>query len=1367
MAISTNGVMLTRLTGALYNQQLSASTYSEILAGNTTAASLNAWANAAVAADFGTKTDLQVATTLITNVGLSSVTGLDNWVAAQLTAGGTAKRGETIISLLNSYSNMDTTEAIYGASVATFNIKVDASQALSQTSGNTGGTYATVSAATPVAAYTLLSGVDLKTTAAGDDVFTSVNTATSQTLNAGDNINGGAGNDTLNITSTSALAAGTGVTSTGIESVAITATTGAFSLDATTMSGITSVTNSGSTGADVTVSGLTAKVAVNLTGANASTTITHAAAAVVGTADALALTLNGANTTTSGTLTANGFETINVNAVGATGSSATALTISDDSLQTLAITGTGASAIVATLNGAGGSVVGTVTGGEGAETLTITPGSSALLSISTGAGNDRVNVSSIAATHTIAGGDGTDTLSTSVSISATTGANISGFETVRISAAGVTVALPVTNTVGTLSIVDAVGGTLTNLATGGTVNLRDGGAATVTNTLGWTGLTDAITVNVGASTSTGSTGAGTATLVTAALIDTATINNLQANTDVTGRSMGVSSAVLKTLTVASAGSAPITITGGGAALTTVDASGVNGAVTNSATMISTAGFTLKTGAGADAISGGIFNDTLDGGAGNDTLTGSVGVDSLTGGTGADTYVFAANATGSIVSNQAAPDTVVGFVSGTDKLSITNETSGAVTAFLNNYATFTQGSAAALADGRPGLAFFVTGDNTLYVQSTAGTQRALDTAIYFPGVTSFAATDLALGSQGTGNTVSLTLASANVSTSLATGASGVTSVLDDAISTTGLLLIGSSINGGAGTDTLTISTDPTGAAAANTTVTLVTRVEGVENISLTAGNATNALTMPSTAGLTVTNASATAGSIVTLGAAGAGQSFVATGAGANTVILGGGLGNSATMTGAAGIVQAVTLGAAGQSASTGAGNDTISSTGARALGSTFAMGAGTSDVLTISDASTVVLRAAAVVGGASAFSGVETVVLTGISTLDVTPTAALAVTQGAGATTVTGNGTAGLITVAANGANQLDLAGTSNFAVTAAGTAAVVHAATGTLAFTAAAGIANTVTSSTATEVTINATAQTSVVSTFGGTSNLTVSGLGVATTGTGGFTEASTHTGAAVTTTLNVSGALISTSTLAGALGTVTVNDSHTGVDAGASTVLATGTLTGRVINVTQSGATGGFILTGTNAATITATAGVHQMTGGDGADTITGFTGSDTITGGAGADIINVGTGGTDSIINAPTTSTGIALGFAHSTAVPANGVVIGTAGMDKVTNFGTGDTITLSGLTTVVNPFIRNGGSMSTGTLTTTQVQAMIVGNYDATLNQFTVNTGGSTTLFVYDDDGVTAGGGLRGIVLVGYVDFNQNDTIGVTGIVTSVAG
>ena len=471
MAITTNGLQLARIAGAVFNQQLSASDYSEILASNKTAAELDAWANAAVAAEFKGKTTTNIATTLLANLGLSSVVGLDAWVAAQLTAGGgVAKAGATLLSMLNDFSNM-TADVTFGASATTFNTKATASQLLSQTAGTATGTYAAVSAAAPVAAYTLLTGVELKTTGAGDDVFTTVNTSASQTLNAGDNINGGTGNDTLNITSTSLLVAGTGVTSTGIESVVITATSADFSLDAATMTGVTSVTNSGSTnGANVAVSGLTAKVAVNLTGNNNSTTITHAAAAVVGTADALALTLNGANTSNLGTLTVNGFETINAAATGATGSATQSLTILDDSLQTLAITGAGASNITATLSGASGVVVGTVTGGDGAETLTITPGASALLSISTNAGNDRVNISAIAATHTIAGGEGTDTLSTtSASITTVTGANISGFETVRI-AGGAAVALPATNTVATFTITDGLGGTLTNLAASGTVN---------------------------------------------------------------------------------------------------------------------------------------------------------------------------------------------------------------------------------------------------------------------------------------------------------------------------------------------------------------------------------------------------------------------------------------------------------------------------------------------------------------------------------------------------------------------------------------------------------------------------------------------------------------------------------------------------------------------------------------------------------------------------------------------------------------------------------------------------------------------------------------------------------------------------------
>ena len=1344
MAISTNGVMLTRLTGALYNQQLSASTYSEILAGNTTAASLNAWANAAVAADFGTKTDLQVATTLITNLGLSAVPNLDTWVAAQLTAGGTAKRGETIISLLNSYSNMDTTEAIYGASVATFNIKVDASQALSQTSGNTGGTYATVSAATPVAAYTLLSGVDLKTTAAGDDVFTSVNTATSQTLNAGDNINGGAGNDTLNITSTSALAAGTGVTSTGIESVAITATTGAFSLDATTMSGITSVTNSGSTGADVTVSGLTAKVAVNLTGANASTTITHAAAAVVGTADALALTLNGANTTTSGTLTANGFETINVNAVGATGSSATALTISDDSMQTLAITGTGASAIVATLNGASGAVVGTVTGGDGAETLTVTSGASGLMSISTGAGNDRVNVSSIAATHTIAGGDGTDTLSTSVSISATTGANISGFETVRISAAGATVALPATNTVSTLSIIDAVGGTLTNLATGGTVNLRDGGAATVTNTTGWTALTDNITVNVGASTSTGSTGAGTATLVNAALIDTATINNLQASTDITGRSMGVSSAVLKTLTVASAGSAPITITGGGAALTTVDASGVNGAVTNSATMSSTAGFTLKTGAAADAISGGLFGDTLDGGAGNDTLTGGVGADSLTGGAGADTYVFAANATGAVESSQAAPDTVVGFVSGTDKLSITNVTAGPV-AFLNNYATFSQGSAAALADGRAGLAFFVTTDNTLYVQSGAGTQLALDTAIYLPGVTSLTASDLLLGAQGTGSTVSLTAASANVSTALNTNASAVTTGLDDAISSTAALLIGSSINGGSGTDTLTISTAP----AADISFAGAGVLASVEAVSLTAGTTTFRVTLPATTGMTITNASASAASVVTLGGA-TGQTFTTSGTGAADV----------------------TLGATQQRVTGSTAADTFRTSSANALGSSLNGGGatGTTDTIVFADASTThAFTAVAAIAGAAGtgttqITGIEAITLGGaVNTVSITNDQALTITGGTGVTTIAGTAGTGTISVVSAAATAVNVSGTSNFAVSGSTTGTITSTTTGTLAVTSSSD-AQLVTSNSAT--TIDGALLAADTLTVGGVNaNTAFTVTGVGTSATVVVTEATTFTGTLTVSTVDTGASAVTQASTAASVGAFVLNAN--GDAAGTGTAVVTLTALTNHASQTINMGTGDTAVTVAQASTATAytinaanagahifiaddnTVAIETFTGGSGVDTVTLGLGADRFTTGGGADVFNI----------TAATSTGIVAGFSTGAAAPVQGATVNVTGCDIITVTGAAAAFSIAltyvAVTAVTAPLMIRNGSTNIGADTTAQF-VQLTGSYSSTTGLFTVDTGGSSTLLVYDDTADAAAGNYRGIVLVGYIDTGAADSV-----------
>jgi S-layer protein len=158
-------------------------------------------ANTLYARDFAKSTDLAVATTLVTNLGLSSVAGLDNWVAAQLTAAGSAK-GAKIVSLLNDFAGMaaDTT---YGAAATAFNTKVDAALATSQTAGAAVGVFAT--AGTVVvsgATFDLTTGIDRGADfigGAGDDEFVGAG------LTALDALNGGAGSDTLALTSSSAI----------------------------------------------------------------------------------------------------------------------------------------------------------------------------------------------------------------------------------------------------------------------------------------------------------------------------------------------------------------------------------------------------------------------------------------------------------------------------------------------------------------------------------------------------------------------------------------------------------------------------------------------------------------------------------------------------------------------------------------------------------------------------------------------------------------------------------------------------------------------------------------------------------------------------------------------------------------------------------------------------------------------------------------------------------------------------------------------------------------------------------------------------------------------------------------------------------
>ncbi len=295
MAISTNGTVLTRVAGALYNVQMSNATYSEV-------ASLDpsVLVNTLYSRDFGTKTDLEVATTLVANLGLTAVTGLDNWVAAQLTAAG-ANKGAKVVSMLNDFAQMSTTDATYGAAVSAFNTKVDSALALSQTSGNAGGTFA--AAGTPVvvgATFTLTTSVDAVSGGAGDDTISGV-LGTSGTFTVGDNIIGGAGTDTLNLIAAVHTANGfvsiDGVENVNVRLIGTAAET--VELNAADWSGVAVLSNASSlAGTTLDVSGLADDTKVVLYG-NTDINIGYNNTSTGATANGVLVSVGSAGTATT------------------------------------------------------------------------------------------------------------------------------------------------------------------------------------------------------------------------------------------------------------------------------------------------------------------------------------------------------------------------------------------------------------------------------------------------------------------------------------------------------------------------------------------------------------------------------------------------------------------------------------------------------------------------------------------------------------------------------------------------------------------------------------------------------------------------------------------------------------------------------------------------------------------------------------------------------------------------------------------------------------------------------------------------------------------------------------------------------------
>ncbi len=258
---------------------------------------------------------------------------------------------------------------------------------------------------------------------------------------------------------------------------------------------------------------------------------------------------------------------------------------------------TGAASIGTT----GNALANHITGNSGGNTLDGGVGADTLIG---GRGNDIYIVDDLGDVLSEAGGDGTDTVRSSVSWTLAT-----GFENLELA--------------GTNAI-DATGNTLANRLTGNSGNnILDGGAGTDT-LIGGAGDDTYIIDQAGDR-----------------IIETITVN--QAATNDAGGIDTIQSSVAVFMNAYSSISFVENAVLTGTAAASVFGNALANSITGNGAANTLDGFTgddvIAGLGGNDTMLGGAGADSLDGGAGRDRLTGGAGVDILTGGLEADTFVF--------------------------------------------------------------------------------------------------------------------------------------------------------------------------------------------------------------------------------------------------------------------------------------------------------------------------------------------------------------------------------------------------------------------------------------------------------------------------------------------------------------------------------------------------------------------------------------------------------------------------------------------------------------------------------------------------------------------------------------------------------
>jgi len=637
MAISTNGTVLARVAGALYNTQMSNATYKEVAAMDPAAL-----VNALYARDFSSASDSTVATTLVTNLGLTSVAGLTNWVAAQLTAAGSNK-GAKVVDLLNGFAQL-TADATYGAAATAFNTKVDAALALSQTDGSKGGTFAAVGTA-PVngGTFTLTTGADLAGTSSASNAglatgfrFTSGNetiTADIGTLSGSDTLIDASSTDAdvLNVSLTGA--SGTFVSSK-VETIAAQYVAGSPDLDLTNVYGANTITVSGTVAG--TVSELDASVKQPTIGIENYGRV---------------LTINAEQL--SGTALAGTAETINVSVTGATYGTTAAtrsgVTLTADTgggtLETLNITSAGNAANTFALDASTNVTLNTVNL-LGSQNLTVrvshddVTGVAVIGTANTAETTVRINRESATTTATnLANFTGVDVIQ--VADDATTPA-----AALVIASAKAGQKFVVVDDMATSSSISFQGASSSSLASSMTLvldNKTDNTDTDIGGTLDIQNVSAIALQSSGYATTSTSSDAENA-LTLGGDFSTITITG-DTSLDMTMAIEGAGSAgtTSRAVTVNASGMT-------GSAYVELDVSGdtyatytITGTANNDYLAGGTTAIVLNGGDGNDSITGGTANDTINGGAGNDIITTTSGTDTITFGDGTDTLVIASTA----------------------------------------------------------------------------------------------------------------------------------------------------------------------------------------------------------------------------------------------------------------------------------------------------------------------------------------------------------------------------------------------------------------------------------------------------------------------------------------------------------------------------------------------------------------------------------------------------------------------------------------------------------------------------------------------------------------------------------------------------